>query len=107
MCIRDRVALPLTLSQRELGGDRTGAPWVLTGQLERASPTGVVVRHGETEVMVTASEVPVPGPITYQLGGVDLIGKRVIIVDPVSYTHLDVYKRQLCTRRVNHKGQIC
>ena len=29
---------------------------------------------------------------------------RVVLADPVSYTHLDVYKRQTSDRGLNHAG---
>ena len=59
-----------------------------------AHRVGAQKEHG---AIMDAKEVQIARKETQQGVGVTM-GEQVDGVDPVSYTHLDVYKRQACTQ---------
>jgi microcystin degradation protein MlrC len=78
------LLLPVTRPKRGFTAEFSGRVTALDGRLERACSTAVVVRRGETDVMVTAAGVLVDGPNTYKKGGLDLSGKSIVVVDALA-----------------------
>ena len=108
MCIRDRVAGDeglvslggsAVLDSANVGGRTATVTYTLTGA--RAQHYTLVPASSTKTVNITKAAMPADASasgtltITNDLAKTYLFNLRNLTLDPVSYTHLDVYKRQV------------
>ena len=76
----------------DLGKRPRGAPLLLKGRVKSISAGAAVLRQGGTDVVITSRQLSLRGPSVYEAAGVDVRGKRIIVVDPAARLHFSRFR---------------
>ena len=67
-------------------------PLLLKGRVKSISAGAAVLRQGGTDVVITSRQLSLRGPSVYEAAGVDVRGKRIIVVDPATQLHFSRFR---------------